>query len=114
MIGERRVRNMEDGMKTTYSDTLRSTVDAAIKAYMVRNGYHVENTGGGCLAWTRPIGANGDYVLVTCELDIYGDPYGRDWAAGRYDKDAAVLESWTLYPATLQECVETVDDWAKS
>jgi hypothetical protein len=62
-------------------------------------GYSVIHTGGGCLAWFRPISANGeDHILITVENDIDGDPEAREWIIGRYQLNGWVNidETFTL------------------
>lgn len=56
----------------------------AVRARMQALGYAIENTGGGCTAWTHAL-PGGGYVLVTNELDAFGDPDAAEWDFGLYD-----------------------------
>ena len=65
-------------------------------------GYEISDTGGGCLAWFRPLTPDGgDHLLITSNNDIDGDPGKQVWEIGRYSDNGwvSVDESFTLREA---------------
>jgi hypothetical protein len=64
------------------------TVSANVAIPLRNAGYDVIHTGGGCLAWMRPLTDGGEsYILITNDVDIEGDPDAAEWVVGRYNGD---------------------------
>lgn len=79
-----------------------SEVAPAVADQLRPAGYEVYHTGGGCLAWRRPLDEEGDsYLLITAGNDIAGDPMAQEWDVGRYDGDSWInlKASFTLAEA---------------
>jgi hypothetical protein len=79
-------------------DAVREDVSSPLRAA----GYTVIHTGGGILAWFRPISPDGeDHILITAEDEINGDPDAREWVIGRYGPDGwlCIDETFTLKDA---------------
>jgi hypothetical protein len=79
-------------------DSVREDVSAPLRAA----GYTVTHTGGGILAWFRPLSPDGEHhILLTGEDEIDGDPDAREWVIGRYAAEGwlCIDETFTLADA---------------
>lgn len=83
-----------------------------INAEMESHGFAVEETGGGCQAWTRATTTEEHpkgYVLITCDLSLYGDPYAKVWDFGVYDAEGNGIDARCLSSVTLRQAIDAAN-----
>lgn len=66
-------------------------------------GYVVYHTGGGCLAWFLELSED-EYLLITWNDSLDGDPEAAEWAVGRYHDDGGWVNLNQSF--TLREAIE--------
>lgn len=69
-----------------FMDSEIDRAEGNVGPLMRERGYEPHTTGGGLMAWRRPLDeATEDYLLVTNEAqELSGEPESLDWVVGRY------------------------------
>lgn len=81
-------------------------VDSELMDKVREYGYGADHTGGGCMAWHKPLPDDG-WICLTCydvELGSWGKRNEHIWLVGRYNKDG---DAWILLSAlSLEEALK--------
>lgn len=95
----------------------RTPTESLIETTMKANGFEIEHTGGGCLAWSK-FGKDekGRYSVMISNGpdDIFGDPNETDWFVGFYGEDGAFINfdrgrTWTAACDLAEELFKTLN-----
>ena len=76
---------------TWFDGVVAKAATTEIGKRMLADGYSVQHTGGGCLAWERQF-ADGRYVYICDEGNGLGDEMGELYLCGLYDKDGDSID----------------------
>lgn len=85
-------------------------VSKSLFDYMTRHGYDAQHTGGGCMAWEKPL-PDGGWLMITvdgCELGEWKNRRRPEWDVGRYAEDIGASVYWAG-PATLAEALKIAE-----
>jgi hypothetical protein len=80
------------------SQLARETGRNAVGYRMIALGYEASHTGGGCMAWRKPVG-NGWFWTICDEGNGLGDRPDEPYHAGLYHRDGSFIDADELLPS---------------